>query len=170
MLEQFVIPVRGTREFGLDRAGIARLLMTVQLVDLAAIVPVGFVADRLGARRVLGVAALLVAAAVGLIAFGGLGGAVAGCVLFGLGMTGWMLPLSLLRSATPPERVGWRTALYRVAVDGGMFAGPFASGLLAGIAPGLLPTLLMGVLLGLGIFLLSMRPAPPMTQPAEPAR
>jgi hypothetical protein len=67
---------------------------------------------------------------------------VAGCALFGLGMAGWMLPLGVLRAATPASRVAWRAALYRVCVDGGMFIGPFASGLVATRAPWLLPGVL----------------------------
>jgi MFS family permease len=123
-------------------------------VDLVFLLPVGLVSDRLGARPVLGVVALLVAAAAALIAFGDLPWAVGGCVLFGLGMTGWMLPLSVLRAGTRPEHVAWRTAVYRIAVDGGMFCGPFVSGLLAGRAGGLLATVLVGVLLILGLLLL----------------
>jgi len=47
-------------------------------------------------------------------------------------MTGWMLPLALIRHGTPPARLGWWTALYRVGADGGMFLGPALSGALAG--------------------------------------
>jgi hypothetical protein len=43
-------------------------------------------------------------------------------------MAGWMIPLSVLRRQTPPARVAWRTAVYRVGVDGGMFVGPLVSG------------------------------------------
>src|SRR2546425_709096 len=54
----------------------------------------------------------------------------AGCALYGLSMAGWMLPLGVLRRETPPEHVAWRTGLYRVCVDGGLFLGPFLAGLL----------------------------------------
>ena len=77
-----------------------------------------------------------------MIAFGALPHVVAGCVVFGLGMAGWMLPLGLLRSATPASRVAWRAALYRVCVDGGMFLGPFLSGVVAAYSPRLLPGVL----------------------------
>jgi hypothetical protein len=53
-----------------------------------------------------------------------------GCAIFGLSMAGWMLPLGILRSVTPPAQVAWRVALYRVSVDGGMFLGPVVTGLL----------------------------------------
>src|SRR5205814_81927 len=126
-LEQFVIPVRGSREFGLERSGIAHLLMLAQLCDTVALLPVGALADRLGTARVLGVVLLTFAAAMAMIGLGPLRLVVAGCVVFGLSMAGWMLPVGLLRAATPASQVAWRTARFRVFVDGGMFLGPFAS-------------------------------------------
>ena len=130
-VEQLVIPVRGSREFGLDRAGIARLFMLMQGCDIAALIPLGVLADRVGAVRIL--AGVTFALAVGslLIGFAPLVGVVVGAVLFGLGMGGWMIPLSVLRRETPPALVAWRTALYRVGVDGGIFLGPFIGGLVA---------------------------------------
>ncbi|HXH82460.1 MAG TPA: MFS transporter, partial [Candidatus Tectomicrobia bacterium] len=151
--EQFVIPLRGSREFGLERAGVARLLSIAQLVDLLALLPVGRLADRWGTRPVLVVVLLAFGAALGLVAFGSLPLMVGGCVLFGLGMAGWMLPLGLLRSVTPVSRVAWRTALYRVGVDGGLFLGPFLSGLLAARASWLLPAVMTLVLVALALAL-----------------
>src|SRR5207247_6799941 len=60
-VEQFSIPLRGSREFGLERAGVARLLLVVQIFDIAALLPLGVLADRRGTGRVL-VAVLLVMA------------------------------------------------------------------------------------------------------------
>jgi uncharacterized membrane protein len=77
-----------------------------------------------------------------------------GCALFGFSMAGWMLPLGILRAVTPPAQVAWRTALYRVSVDGGMFAGPFVSGLLSARHGGVLPGLMMVVLATVGAALL----------------
>jgi predicted MFS family arabinose efflux permease len=131
-VELFLVPLRSSREFGLDRTGVARLLMVTQLCDIVALVPIGLVADRRDVGRVLAAVLLVMAVATGLTAFGGLSLLFVGCALLGLGMAGWMLPLGLLRRATAPEQVAWRTALYRVGVDGGMFAGPFAAGLLGG--------------------------------------
>src|SRR5207247_2275072 len=73
---------------------------------------------------------LTMATANALVGFGALPVVVVGCALFGLSMAGWMLPLSVLRRETPPEHVAWRTGLYRVCVDGGIFLGPFLSGAL----------------------------------------
>jgi MFS family permease len=135
-IEQFMLPLRGSRTFDLERAGIARLLMTMQISDVAALLPVGLLADRVGAPRVLGVVLLLMAAATVLVAFGALPVVAAGCALFGVAMAGWMLPLGVLRRETAPERIAWRTGLYRVFVDGGMFLGPFVAGLVgARLAP-----------------------------------
>jgi MFS family permease len=137
-IEQFLVPLRGSREFGLDRSGIARLLMIAQLCDLTLLLPVGFLADRFGPARMLRLVLVALAAALALTAFGGLTGMRAGVIIYGIGMAGWMLPLGVLRRETESRDVAWRTALYRVCVDGGMFLGPFASGLLATRA-GLLP-------------------------------
>jgi MFS family permease len=161
-IEQFVIPLRGSREFALERAGIARTLMIAQATDLLALLPVGALADRQGTARVLGAILVVFAAAIALIGFGTtLPMLQAGCVLFGLSMAGWMLPLGVLRAVTPSARVAWRLSLYRVVVDGGMFLGPFLSGLLAARYPRLLPALLACALAAIGVTLtLSARPAP----------
>ena len=154
-LEQFLIPVRGSREFGLDRAGIARLLMVAQVCDTLALLPLGALADRRGIPRVLGVVLLTFAAAVAMVGLGPLPLVIAGCVVFGLSMAGWMLPVGLLRSATPAAQVAWRTAVFRVFVDGGMFLGPFASGLLGAAHARVLPAALTAALLAVGIALLA---------------
>ena len=140
-MEQFVVPLRGSREFGLERAGVAQLFMVQQIFDIAALIPTGMLADRQGAARVLPGILILMAIGNALIGFGGLPVVVVGCALFGLSMSGWMLPLTLLRRDTEPERIAWRTGLYRVSVDGGIFLGPFLSGVLGMHLAGLLPAL-----------------------------
>lgn len=131
-VEQLAIPVRGSREFGLDRAGIARLFMLMQACDVLALLPTGLLADRIGAVKVLAGVTLTMAVASVLIAFAPLAGMAAGAAFFGLAMAGWMIPLSVLRRETPPALVAWRTAVYRVGVDGGLFLGPFLGGLFGG--------------------------------------
>jgi MFS family permease len=158
-VESFLIPIRGSREFGLERPGVARLLMLAQTADLFALLPLGALADRRGSARVLAGVVGAFAVAIVLIGFGALPHVVAGCVVFGLGMAGWMLPLGLLRSATPASRIAWRAALYRVCVDGGMFLGPFVSGLIASRSPRLLPGLL-AVTLALLAVTLAVRGTP----------
>ena len=123
-LEQFVIPIRAHREFGLDRQGIARLLMILEAADVVCLLPLGVLVDRLGVHRVLGPIMIVFGVGTLFTAFGRFAFAVAGCVLCGVGMAGWPLPLGLLRRETAPAQIGWRTAVYRVGVDGGLFLGP----------------------------------------------
>ena len=152
-VEQFLIPLRGSRHFGLDRAGIAHLLQIGQVTDIVALLPVGVLADRRGASRVLAAVTVSMAAGVALIAFGSLPLMAVGCVLLGLSMAGWMLPLSVLREVTAPEHVAMRTAVYRVGVDGGLFLGPLLSGLLWAWSPALLPGFLAALLLAVGVLM-----------------
>ena len=128
---QFILPMRAHRQFGLERSGVASLLSLPQLVDIVCLIPVGIIADK--TKRLataLGVVLLTFGAGLALVAFAPLRLVVFGCVLFGIGLAGWVLPLSLLRRGTPPQRLAWRTAQYRVAIDAGMFLGPFLSGVL----------------------------------------
>src|SRR5206468_204452 len=154
-MEQFLIPLRASREFGLERTGVARLLMVQQLFDIAALLPVGFLADRRGAARVLPLILLVMAAANALVGFGSLPVVVVGCALFGLSMAGWMLPLGVLRQETASEHIAWRTGLYRVCVDAGIFLGPFLSGVLGMRHAGFLPAFWTVALAITGLLLLA---------------
>ncbi|HET9024865.1 MAG TPA: MFS transporter [Burkholderiaceae bacterium] len=128
---QFILPLRASREFGLDRDGVAMLLAIPQLVDVLVLLPLGTLADRSSRARVLAAVLVVLAAGVGAVAFGSLPLVVIGCVLFGVGLASWMLPVALLNRDGSSHRVAWRTALYRVGVDAGVFLGPVVSGLLA---------------------------------------
>jgi MFS family permease len=150
-VDLYLLPVRASREFGLDRGGIARLLMLAQACDLAALLPLGALADRWGAGRLLGTLLVMFASAIAFIGLGGLPLLAVGAVLFGVAMGGWLLPVALLRAATPASQIAWRTALYRVCVDGAMFLGPVASGVIAGAHPGLVPVTLAVVLLAVSV-------------------
>ncbi len=150
-VEQFLIPLRGSRHFGLDRAGIAHLLQIGQIADTVALLPVGVLSDRRGASHVLGAVTLTMAVGLTFIAFGGLTLVALGCVLTGLAMAGWMLPLSVLREVTRPEHIAMRTALYRVGVDGGHFLGPFLNGLLGAWNPAVVPGFLAALLVAVGL-------------------
>lgn len=145
-VEQFLLPLRASREFGLGRSGVSYLLMTTQLADLLALLPVGLLADRHGVGRMLGLGLFAFAGGAILIGFGTLPLMVLGCASFGMGMAGWMLPLGVLRSVTSPERIGWLITLYRVNVDAGMFLGPFASGVLGLARAGILSVVLAAAL------------------------
>ena len=127
---QFVIPLRGTREMGLDRAGVSSMLALAQVVDLAVLLPVGRLADRIGKGAVLGGVVLALGLGVIGIGVGSFTFFVLGCVGLGLGLAGWMLPLGVIREHTRLERLAWRTGLYRLAVDAAIFLGPLLSGAL----------------------------------------
>jgi MFS family permease len=129
-VSQFLLPLRGTREFGLDRGGVSGLLMVAQFVDLVALLPVGRLADRLGRAPVLGVVIVVLGLGTAAVGLGSFPWFVAGCACFGFGLAGWMLPVGIIREHTRPEALAWRMGLYRVGVDAAMFFGPFASGLL----------------------------------------
>jgi MFS family permease len=129
-VSQFLIPLRGTREFGLGRGGVSILMALAQIVDLIVLLPVGRLADRVGRVPVLG--AVMAVLALGTLGTG-LGGFplfVAGCACFGMGLAGWMLPLGIIREHTGVTGLAWRTGLYRVGMDAAVFLGPVLSGLL----------------------------------------
>ena len=149
------MPLRVSREFGLDRAGVAQLFMVQQVFDIVALLPTGILADRRGAAPVLAGVLLVMAVANALVGFGTLPVVVVGCALYGLSMAGWMLPLSVLRRETPSEQISWRTGLYRVCVDAGLFLGPFLSGLLGMHLAGFLPALWTAALAITGLLLLA---------------
>ena len=128
---QFILPLRASREFGLDRDGVALLLAIPQLVDVLLLLPLGSLADRSSRARVLAVVLLVLAGGVAAVAFGPLSIVMIGCVFFGIGLASWMLPVALLNRDGSARLVAWRTALYRVGVDAGVFLGPVLSGLLA---------------------------------------
>jgi MFS family permease len=129
-VSQFLIPLRGTREFGLDRAGISSLLALAQVVDLAVLLPVGWLADRAGRIRVLGGVVMLLGMGAWSAGLGSFAYFVAGCALLGLGMAGWMLPLGVIREHIESHTLAWRTGLYRVGIDASAFLGPLICGAL----------------------------------------
>jgi MFS family permease len=129
-VSQFLLPMRGTRDFGLDRAGISRLFAAAQIIDLIALLPVGQAADRLGRARVLGAITLVLGAGTLFTGLGNFPLFVLGCGCFGLGLAGWMLPLGIIRERTGREGFAWRTGLYRLGVDAAVSLGPLLAGLL----------------------------------------
>lgn len=127
---QFILPIRASREFDLGRESVALLLSIPQVVDVILLLPVGLLADRTSHARVLAIVLVIMAASVAAIAFGSMPIVIVGCALLGIGLAGWMLPVSLINQDGPPRAASWRTALYRTGVDAGVFLGPVLSGLL----------------------------------------
>ena len=136
-MSQFLIPLRATREFGLDRAGVSRLLGLAQVVDLVVLLPVGWLADRLGRAFMLSAVSLCLGFGAFAVGLGSLPFVVAGCVLLGVGMAGWMFPLGVIREHTESRLFAWRTGLYRVGVDAAAFLGPVVCGLIGEAHTGL---------------------------------
>jgi MFS family permease len=136
-ISQFVIPIRGTRQFGLDRAGVAHLLVLAQVVDLVALLPVGWLADRVGRLLMLAVVSGCLGLGAWAVGLGSFPFFVGGTVLLGIGMAGWMFPLGVIRQHTDTARFAWRTGLYRVGIDAAAFVGPLMCGLLGEAHTGL---------------------------------
>ena len=149
---QFILPLRAARDFELSREGVALLLAVPQVFDVCLLLPVGKLADRVSRVRLLGFILLLLCAGVAAMAFGSLPFALVGCALFGLGLASWMLPVGLLGRPASPRAAAWRTALYRVCIDIGVFFGPLISGVLAQRGH----LWLMGAFCALGLLALSV--------------
>jgi MFS family permease len=146
----FVVPVRGTREFGLTRTGISWLLGMAQALDLAALIPVGRLADRVGHGLILGMSSVMLGLGTLGVGLGSFPLFAMGCACLGLGLAGWMLPLGVIREHTPVGRLAWRTGLYRVGVDSAIFMGPLAAGLVGPGGESLFLEIVGGATLALG--------------------
>jgi MFS family permease len=127
---QFILPIRASHDFELGREKVALLLSIPQVFDVLLLLPIGLLADRTSHERVLAVVLVIMAMGVAAIAFGSMHVVIIGCALLGIGLAGWMLPVSLINQAGASHGVSWRTALYRTGVDAGVFIGPVLSGLL----------------------------------------
>ncbi len=136
-ISQFLIPIRGTREFGLDRAGVSQLLALAQVVDLVALLPVGWLADRMGRLLMLAVVSGCLGIGSWAVGLGSFPFFVGGTVLLGVGMAGWMFPLGVIREYTDAAHFAWRTGLYRVGIDAAAFLGPLVCGLIGEAHTGL---------------------------------
>ena len=150
----FVVPIRGTREFGLSRTGISWLLAMAQVIDLAFLLPVGRAADRMGRRVVLGAVTVVLGLGTIGVGLGSFPWFAAGCACFGLGLAGWMLPLGVIREHTPVARLAWRTGLYRVGVDSAIFLGPLVAGIVGRNGEGIFLALIGVAAMALGARLL----------------
>ncbi len=145
----FVLPLRADRDFDLERQETAWLTAIPQFVDVLVLLPVGMLADRFCKTRLLGLALLMMAGAVLAIAMGNLPIAVAGAVLLGVMLASWMLPISLVNRGVSADKVAWRTGVYRLCVDSGVFLGPLAAGLIVSLAGPWLIGLLCALLLAI---------------------
>lgn len=145
----FVLPLRADRDFDLERQGTAWLTAIPQFVDVLVLLPFGMLADRFRKTRLLGLALLMMAGAVLAIAVGNLPIAVAGAILLGVVLASWMLPISLVNRGVSADKVAWRTGVYRLCVDSGVFLGPLAAGLIVSLVGPWLIGLLCALLLAI---------------------
>jgi MFS family permease len=136
-MTQFLIPVRGAREFGLDRASVSRLLAIAHVVDLVALLPFGWFADRIGRPLALSLVLGCLAFGAGAVGLGPFPLFVTGSALLGLGMAGWVFPLAMIREHTEAHVFPRRTGFYRVGVDAAAFLGPLLCGLIGEAHTGL---------------------------------
>lgn len=151
----FVVPIRGTREFGLSRTGISWLLAMAQVMDLAILIPVGRLADRVGRGLILGTVSIVLGLGTLGVGLGSFPLFALGCACLGLGLAGWMLPLGVIREHTTVGRLAWRTGLYRVGVDAASFLGPLVAGVLGRDGQRVFLVLVGGAALALGARLVS---------------
>jgi MFS family permease len=147
----FVLPIRGTREFGLSRTGISWLLAMAQVIDLAVLIPVGRLADRLGRGLILGAVCIVLGLGTLGVGLGSFPVFAIGCACLGLGLAGWMLPLGVIREHTAVGRLAWRAGLYRLGVDSAIFIGPLLAGILGRQGEGILLGLIGAAALALGV-------------------
>ncbi len=155
----FLLPLRADRDFELERQGVAMLTALPQLVDVMVLLPFGVLAERVGRGvRMLACAMVMMAAAVFLITFGGVGVASGGAVLLGLALAAWMLPISLINRSAKPQQIAWRAGLYRLSVDCGVFLGPLATGSIVGrLGAWPVGLILSALLVAIGIAILRAR-------------
>jgi MFS family permease len=145
------LPIRGTREFGLSRAGISWLLAMAQGIDLAILIPVGRLADRVGRGLILGAVSIVLGLGTLGVGLGSFPMFAIGCACLGLGLAGWMLPLGVIREHTTVGRLAWRTGLYRVGVDSASFVGPLVAGIIGPQGEGIFLGLIGAAALALGV-------------------
>ena len=150
----FVVPIRGTREFGLSRTGISWLLAMAQAIDLTLLIPVGGSPTAWATASSWAASASCSASARSAWGSGSFPWFALGCACFGLGLAGWMLPLGVIREHTPVGRLAWRTGLYRVGVDSAIFIGPLVAGIVGPVGESVFLAFVGGAALALGARLL----------------
>ena len=125
-------PLLGHEKYGLTSGALGLALGAGYAAELAGLLGVGLVIDRVRREPVFLAGALAVAAG-GLVLAVGLHPAVfvLGLVLVGGGFAVWMVPAIVLadrvRTPMPPAYF----AVYRIAMDAGMIVGPLAIGAMA---------------------------------------
>lgn len=128
-MPQTLLPLIGSRDYGLS-AGVVGLLLGVGGVcRFAGAALGGVVADRRGRKASLVPALLAMGAGAALLAvFHGPAAWVASVVLLSLGSFGGTVGATILADLGGGLRVGRRLGVFRFAGDAGLIAGPLAAG------------------------------------------
>lgn len=131
---QFIVPLYGAQEVGLDVAQIGLIMTSAALLDVAMFFPAGVVMDRFG-RKVAAVPSFAVMAiGVSLIPFAdSFGTLLAAAIIIGFGNglgSGTMMTLGA--DLAPRGATGEFLGLWRLIGDAGQVGGPLIVGLMAG--------------------------------------
>jgi MFS family permease len=154
-------PLLGADHYALAATTIGLALSGGYVVELAGLVVIGLLIDRVPREPVFAIGAVAVALGGLLLALGGRPGwFVLGLGLIGGGFSVWMIPATVLadRAGTPLPPA--YLATYRIALDGGMIVGPVVLGLIATIAGDRVAAGAAGAVLLAGAAILARSPRP----------
>jgi MFS family permease len=122
-------PLYGGQVLGLSPAAIGRTMATAYAIEVAVLVPVGWLADTFGRLRVLLPGFGVVLAGIVLLPLSrGEPTYVLACTLVIVGMTVWMIPASLLADRLAGVSGGRVIGRYRFTADLAMVVAPTAVG------------------------------------------
>ena len=125
-------PLLGHAQYGIGAGPLGLALGAGYAAELAGLLGVGLVIDRIRREPIFAVGAAA-AAAGGLVLAAGTHPAVfvLGLVLVGGGFAVWMVPAIVLADRVGTPMPPGYFAVYRIAMDAGMIAGPLAVGAVA---------------------------------------
>lgn len=153
-----LVPLLGAGPYGLSSSALGVALGAGYVAEVAGLVGVGLVIDRMRREPVFLWGGASVAAGGLILATGARPGAfVGGLLLVGAGFAVWMIPATVLadRAGTPlpPEQL----AAYRIVMDAGMIVGPIVLGGLAQVAGNRVGVAVAGFVLVAGALTLARR-------------
>jgi MFS family permease len=151
-------PLLGHARYGLGAGPIGLALSAGYAAELAGLLGVGLVIDRVRREPVFAMGAAAVAAGGLVLAFGAHPGVfVLGLVLVGGGFAVWMVPAIVLADRVGTPMPPGYFAVYRIAMDTGMIVGPLALGAVADLAGARVAVGCAGLAVVVGAVLLAAR-------------
>lgn len=125
------MPLYGGEVIGLSTSMLGMVFTAGLLVDLALLLPVGWVSDRLDYRVVLAPAMLLMAVALAWFPQAqSLGALLVVSIAIHAGFTAWGMPSAALAQLARGERLRRTMGIYRFLVDGAVVVAPWLIGTL----------------------------------------